>query len=219
MPLTADQQKDMVERLLEAERERRPFPPFTDTFTDFSLADAYAVQRELVATKVAAGAGVLGWKAGFTSAPMRQQMGVAEPNYGRLLEGGLIDGDLHLDELIRPRVEPEVAFIMGEDVPGPGVTADRILRATRWVCGCIEVVDSRFADYRFRLEDNTADNSSSARLVLGEKLVPVDGLDLRLIGAVMEKNGEVLMTGAGAAALGHPARSVAWIANELARAG
>jgi 2-keto-4-pentenoate hydratase len=146
-------------------------------------------------------------------------MGVAEPNYGCLLESVVIDGDLHLDELIRPRVEPEVAFIMGEDVSGPGVTADRILRATRWVCGCIEVVDSRFADYRFRLEDNTADNSSSARLVLGEKLLPVDGLDLRLLGAALLKNGEVMLTGAGAAALGHPARSVAWIVNELARAG
>lgn len=217
--LDPERRDDLVQKLLDAERYRAPLFPFTDTMPDFSLTDAYGVQRAIVGQKVAAGAKVVGWKAGFTSAPMREQMGVAAPNYGCLLDSVFIAGELHIEELINPRVEPEIAFVMGEDVFGPGVTPDRILQATRWVCGCMEVVDSRFAGYRFRLEDNTADNSSSARLVIGETLVPVDGLDLRLIGAVLEKDGEVLLTGAGAAALGHPARSVAWIANELAKAG
>lgn len=211
--------EDLAAVLLEAEAQRTAIDRLTDAHPSLTMTDAYAVQESIRRRKLAAGAGVLGWKAGLTSRAMRDQMGVSQPNRGSLFDYCLLDGVLQRDELIHPRVEPEIAFVLGRELRGPGVTLLEVLAATRWVCAAIEVVDSRFKDYRFRVEDNTADNSSAARLVLGPAVFAVDSLDLSLVGVVLERNGEVEQTGAGAATLGHPARAVAWLANQLAESG
>ncbi len=210
---------DLSSRLLEAERTRTALSPLTDEHPSLSMDDAYLIQERLVRTQIEAGCKVIGWKAGFTSEAMRQQMNVGQPNRGYLLDYMLCEGMLDLDNLIHPRVEPEVAFIMDRDLRGPGLTADDVLAATRWLCPALEIVDSRFRDYKFRVEDNTSDNSSAARLVLGERVRPDAGLDLAAVGVVLEKNGLVEQTGSGEAAFGHPASSVAWLANQLSESG
>jgi 2-oxo-3-hexenedioate decarboxylase len=121
--------------------------------------------------------------------------------------------------LIHPRAEPEVAFVLAADVRGPGVTAAHVLAATQAIAPAIEVIDSRYRNFKFTLADVVADNASSAKVLLGSARVSPADLDLRLIGMVFEKNGEVVETGAGAAVLGHPANAVAWLANKLAERG
>ena len=210
---------DLAARLLGAENGRSPIEPLTDEYPNLSVDDAYQIQARIIDAKLAAGGVQIGWKAGFTSRAMQKQMGVNEPNYGCLLDSAVVKAELSMGELIHPRVEPEIAFVMDMDLSGPGVTAEQVLAATRWVCPCIEVVDSRIKDYRFQAVDNIADNSSAARLVMGATMYKPDDFDLRLVGVVLEKDGEVVETGAGAAALGDPALSVAWIANQLTSAG
>ena len=210
---------NLAARLMAAEHQAAAIEPLTGEYADLTTDDAYIIQELIIDAKLAAGADVIGWKAGFTSRAMQQQMGVDQPNYGCLLDGAIVETELSLEGLIHPRVEPEIAFIIGRDLVGPEVTAAEARSATRWVCPCIEIVDSRFKDYRFQPPDNVADNSSAARLVIGESLFAVDEFDLRLIGVVLEKGDEVVETGAGAAALGDPALSVAWIANQLAASG
>ena len=164
---------------------------------------------------------VVGRKVGLTSRRTQQLFGVHEPTWGVLLADMLVDdgAELPMDRLIAPRVEAEIAFVMGADLTGPGVDVDDALAAIAGARPAIEVVDSRITDWRVRLADTVADNASSARVVLGGELTPLDGLDLRLLGVLFSRNGTPIDSGAGAAALGHPARCVAWLANTLAGFG
>ncbi|MGH9001307.1 MAG: 2-keto-4-pentenoate hydratase [Acidimicrobiia bacterium] len=208
-----------ADALWTAERERTPIPPLTDEHPDLTVEDAYAIQRINIDRRVADGRTVRGGKVGLTSRPMQQLLGVNEPDFGVLLDDMFIeDGDeVALDTLLQPRVEAEVAFIMGEDLAGPGVTTSNALAAIAGVLPAIEIVDSRVADWKIKLADTIADNASSGRLVIGGRLTPVTEIDLRLIGVAVSRNGRVVDTGAGAAALGNPARCVAWLANKVAQ--
>jgi 2-keto-4-pentenoate hydratase len=125
---------------------------------------------------------------------------------------------LGVDEHINPRAEPEIVFVMGRDLSGAHATAIDVLRATSGVAVGIEVIDSRYQNYRFTMPDVVADNSSAGRFVVGTP-VPVDGIDLRLVGVVLEHRGEVVATASGAATLGHPAAAVAWLVRSLAAEG
>lgn len=205
-------------KLYEAERTRQPIPPLVETYQGLTAADAYQIQRLLIDRKIREGARVVGHKIGLTSLAMQQLLGVDQPDYGQLLDTMIVaDGAaLRRDDLVAPRVEAEIAFVLDEEVRGPGVNIATVLTATRYVFAALEVVDSRVADWRIQLADTIADNASSCRMVIGGRFVPVDDLDLRLIGMVLEKNGEVANTAAGAAVLGHPAQAVAWLANKLA---
>src|SRR5262249_10940044 len=147
--------------------------------------------------------------------------GVREAILGYLLDVYLLrePAAVRTAELIHPRLEPELAFLMGERVQGPGVTTPQVLAATRAVVPAIEVIDSRYRDFKFRLADVVADNCSASRVVLGNAEVSPAGIDLRLQGMVLEKNGALVDTGSGAAVLGHPASAVAWLANKLAEVG
>jgi len=153
--------------------------------------------------------------------PMQLLLGVDEPDYGVLLDDMVVeDGDeIALSRLVQPRVEAEMAFVMERELVGPGVTTANALAAIAGVLPAIEVVDSRVADWRIKLVDTVADNASSGLIVTGGSLRKVDDLDLRLLGVVVTRRGELLDTGAGAAALGNPARCVAWLANKLAAFG
>jgi 2-keto-4-pentenoate hydratase len=175
----------------------------------------------VIGRRTAAGARVVGRKVGLTSRPMQELLGVQEPDYGVLLDDMVVeDGDeIDLTRLLQPRIEAELAFVMERDLAGPGVTTATALAAIGGVLPAIEVVDSRIAEWRIKLVDTVADNASSGLLVLGGRMLPPTVLDLRLVGVVVSRGGELLDTGAGAAALGNPARCVAWLANKLATFG
>jgi 2-oxopent-4-enoate hydratase len=175
----------------------------------------------VIGARIRAGRQVIGRKVGLTSAPMQRMLGVNEPDYGVLLDDMAVeDGDqIDLGTLLQPRVEAELAFVMERDLVGPGVTTAKALTAIAGAMPAIEVVDSRIADWRIKLVDTVADNASSGLLVAGGRLRRVVDLDLRLVGVLMSRGGQVIDSGAGAAALGNPARCVAWLANKLAEFG
>jgi 2-oxo-3-hexenedioate decarboxylase len=176
------------------------------------IDDAYAIQEAGIRLRLEDGERVIGGKLGFTSRAMQQAMGVDHPNYGWLTDAMLIhDGVIPLDRLIHPKVEPEIAFLLDTDIDPP-VSPAEVLAATAAVMPCLEVVDSRYVGFRFGPLDNIADNSSAGLVVLGSPCPPT-GLDLRLVGVVVEDGGVVHATAAGAAALDHPAAAVAWMAN------
>ena len=210
-----------ADELWQAAMDLRPVAPLTDRAPELGVEDAYAIQTKVIERRVGAGARMIGRKIGLTSRPMQELLGVDEPDFGVLLDDMFVeDGDeIDLGGLLQPRVEAEVAFVMQTDLAGPGVTTARALTAIAGVLPAIEVVDSRVADWRIKLVDTVADNASSGLLVVGGRLRPVNELDLRLIGVAVSRNGEIIDTGAGAAALGNPARCVAWLANKLGSLG
>ncbi len=206
----------LARRLAEAASSRTATAPLTDDL-GLDLDTAYRVQDELVAIRTRAGEAVSAAKLGLTSVAKQRQMNVAEPLYGWLTTGMALERGETLDSsrYIQPRVEPEVAFLVGAELAGAGVTAATVLAATTAVMPAIDVLDSRYAGYKFTLPDVVADDASAAGYLLGDPR-PLDGLDLRRIGCVFSKNGEVVATAAGAAVLGHPAAAVAWFVRKLA---
>ncbi len=210
--------RQIVDELMVAERECKAINPFSDTQPDFDLESAYEAQRLFVAAKVDAGDVVVGAKLGLTSRAKQQAMGVSEPLYGKVTRTMLapFGEPLDLTLLIQPRVEPEIAFLLGEELSGR-VTVTDVLAATKSVFAALDVLDSRYRDYRFTLPDVVADNCSAGRFLLGPRaLPPTDLTDLRLVGCVLRADGELVATAAGAAVMGHPAASVAWLVNQLA---
>jgi 2-oxopent-4-enoate hydratase len=203
-------------------RTRKPIPPLTDAYPDMTPAEAYAVQQVVAARRQDDGETIVGWKMGLTSAAMQRQLGVDQPDYGPLLSGHLVEDDatVSMDELIQPRVEAEIAFLLDEPLRGPGITIDDVLRATRGVAAALEVIDSRVERWQIRLADTIADLASCARIVAAtDRLVPPDEIDFPGLGVVVERNGEPVGEGSGAAVLGHPAEAVAWAANTLGPLG
>jgi 2-keto-4-pentenoate hydratase len=211
----------LAAHLAELRRARHAGDGLSAGHPELDLDLAYAVQEAGVRLLVAAGDRPVGFKLGLTSRAKQTQMGVDEPLYGELTDAMLLDvGEpLRAGDHIQPRAEPEIAFVMGADLAGERVGAAQVLAATAAVAPAIEVLDSRYAGYRFTLPDVVADNASAARLVLGGVRHAVDGIDLRLVGCVLERNGRVQATAAGAAALGHPAAAVAWLVRALHRRG
>jgi 2-keto-4-pentenoate hydratase len=182
---------------------------------------ALLVQEAVVRARVDSGHPIVGAKLGLTSAAKQKQMNVDRPLYGWLTSDMQVDtgAAVRCDAYIQPRVEPEIAFLLGRDLEGPDVTAAQVLSATEAVFGAIDILDSRYAGYKFTFNDVAADNASSAGFVLGGTAVDPYGIDLRLTGCVLEKNGELVATAAGAAVMGHPASAVAWLVRALARRG
>jgi 2-oxopent-4-enoate hydratase len=213
--------QELADELWQADRTAEPVAPLTDRHPDLELADAYAIQTINIDRRVAAGQRVIGRKVGLTSRPMQEMLGVDEPDFGVLTdEMAVEDGDvILLSRLVQPRVEAELAFIMERDLAGPGVTTGGALAAIAGALPAVEIVDSRVADWKIKLVDTVADNASSGLLVLGGRMRKVEDLDLRLLGVVVSRHGQLLDTGAGAAALGNPARCVAWLANKLGSFG
>lgn len=217
-----DNSRAIAELLYEAEKGVTPVEPLTTTWAGLTIEQAYAVQLGGVRIRAERDSlKVVGKKIGLTSIAMQKLIGVDEPDYGHLYDSMLVrEGEpVPCGRLLLPKVEGEVAFVLNRKLNGPGVTIADVLRATAGVMASIEIVDSRIRDWKIKLPDTIADNASSARFVLGSRLLDPAGIDLRLVGMVMEKNGEVVSTGAGAAVLGHPAASVAWLANKLSEFG
>ncbi|HTU75345.1 MAG TPA: fumarylacetoacetate hydrolase family protein [Trebonia sp.] len=213
--------RELAGELWEAERSRQPVEPLTRRYPELDVADAYAIQSLNVSRHLSGGARIVGRKVGLTSVPMQRLLGVNEPDFGVLLDHMAVeDGDeVPLGRLQLPRIEAEVALIMERDLEGPGVTAARALTAIARAAPALEIVDSRVANWEIRLIDTVADNASSGMFVVGGNIRPLAGIDPRLIGVVVSRNGALADTGAGAAAFGNPVRCVAWLANKLATFG
>ena len=208
--------QELATRLQKAVADRTAIDQLSDEVPDLDLAAGYAVQRVL---REAAGP-LAGWKLGVTSRAKQAQVGVSSPVFGFLPAASALDLGEPLDTstCIQPRCEPEIVFVMGRDLAGPHVTATDVLAATAGVAVGIEVLDSRYRDYRFTMADVVADNTSAGRFLVGTP-VPAAGIDLRLVGVVLEKNGEVVATASGAASLGHPAAAVAWMVRTMSADG
>jgi 2-keto-4-pentenoate hydratase len=210
--------------LYEARRDRVAIAPFTDADPTLGIADGYAVQSELVKLILADGDRIVGYKAGLTSKPMQTMLGVDQPDYGPVLASTVYrDGDeVSLSRFIQPKIEAEIVLVLGADLRGPGVTVEDARRAVQGAAAAMEIVDSRFADWRIKLADTVADLASNGAVVISSRVVPLDGLETltpRLIGMVLTRQGDLVDTGAGAAALGDPVRVVAWLASTLGEMG
>lgn len=204
----------LSEQLVDAIRTRTAIEPDT---AEISVEEAYRLQDEVIELL---GRPAVAAKLGLTSLAKQQQMSVDQPAYGWLLEGSQIELGTALScaELIQPRAEPEIAFLTRADLEGRGVTAHQVLAATEAVLPAIDILDSRYAGYRFTLPAVIADNASAARFAVGDP-VPVAGVNLRLVGCVFEKNGMLMGTASGAAVLDHPAAAVAWLVRSLTARG
>ncbi|MBN9621477.1 MAG: fumarylacetoacetate hydrolase family protein [Actinobacteria bacterium] len=220
-PLEETQLADLAARLRSAEDDRAPIGPLTEENAELTVADAYRIQQINVHRRKEEGGLVRGRKVGLTSLAMQQQLGVDEPDFGAIFADMIVEeGDpIPVSELIQPRIEAEIAFVMETDLQGPGVSSADALRAVAGALPALEIIDSRVADWKIKLPDTIADNASSARVVCGGRLTPIADLDLRTIGMVLSVDGAVAATGAGAAVLGNPIRCVAWLANKLGEFG
>lgn len=208
--------------LFAAAKERREIEPLTDAWPDLDERTAYTIQQQLVEKQIGdERTRVAGLKLGLTSKAKQKQMSVAEPIYGVLLGSRMLgEGEpLAIASLIHPKAEPELAVVTDRELQGPNVTRDEAAAAIGFAMAAMEIIDSRYKNFRFTLPDVVADNTSAARYVVSSTRVPAKTLDLRTLGVVFEKNGEVVTTAAGAAILGDPALGIAWLANKLAEHG
>jgi 2-oxopent-4-enoate hydratase len=221
MALTKEQIEQVSNELVESEKTCVPIVSLTDRFGDVSYEDAYAIQLKTIDTKVKAGGVVVAKKIGLTSKAMQDWLGVHEPDYGIIVDQMVVrEGQpIAMSSLIMPKIEPELAFLLKDDLVGPGINAANVLDATEGILPAFEVIDSRYKDWKITVKDSISDNASAGIMILGGKLTPVKDIDLRLGGMVLEHNGKVIGTAAGAAVLGNPAASVAWLANKLTEFG
>jgi 2-oxo-hept-3-ene-1,7-dioate hydratase len=206
--------------LMKAEKERKQSVQLSKTWPDITIDDAYAISTEVANRKMAAGARLIGHKVGLTSKAMQRSSQINEPDFGYLLDNMMIaDGaGIPHENFCLPRVEVELAFVLGKPLRGPGIGLTDVLRATEYVVPAIEIVDARLQDPR-KIFDTVSDNGAAAGIVVGGRPVGPLEVDLRWVGGIMYRNSEIEETGVAAGVLGHPALGVAWLANKLGQHG
>lgn len=221
MALNSKTLDKLAKHLHACQREARDTPKITDEHPEMDFDDAYAIQDRILAAKLKGGARIAGYKAGLTSHAKMKQMGVTDPVFGFLVDEFTVPdgGEVKVSELIHPKVEPEICFVTRSELKGPGCSIASVLAASDVVLPGIEVIDSRYRDFKFDLKSVVADNTSASRFVVGGRAVDARSVDLRTTGLVLEKNGVPVALGAGAAVLGHPAAAVAMLVNHLGRRG
>jgi len=209
-----------AEDILRAERERKPIPQLSKTFPKMEIEDAYRVQDMWAEARIANGARMIGHKIGLTSRAMQMASKMTEPDYGRILDDALYnDGaQIPIDRFIKPRLEVELAFVMGEDLSGPGVRIYDVMRATEFVVPALEIIDYRTEVPR-AIVDTIADNAAFAAILVGGRVIKPMDVDIRWIGATLSKNGIIEESGVSAAIMGHPAAGIAWLVNKLHAVG
>jgi 2-oxo-hept-3-ene-1,7-dioate hydratase len=220
MPLSEAERKNCVETLLKADREKKQAVQLSTTYPHITIEDAYAISTAVAQHRIKAGAKLIGHKVGLTSKAMQASSQINEPDYGHLLDDMMIpDGAKvpHANYCL-PRVEIELAFILGKPLKGPGVGLIEVLRATDYVVPAIEIVDARVQNPR-KIFDTVADNGAAAGIVIGGRPIKPMDVDLRWVGGIMYRNSEIEETGLAAGVLGHPALGVAWLANRLGKNG
>jgi 2-oxo-hept-3-ene-1,7-dioate hydratase len=214
--LTEEERRRGAQDLLRAERERKPIPQLSKTFAGIEIEDAYRIQDLWAEARIAAGARVVGHKIGLTSRAMQLASKMTEPDYGRILDDAQYNDGARIpaDRFIKPRLEVELAFIMGQDLAGPGVRIYDVLRATELVVPALEVIDYRTEVPR-AITDTIADNAAFGAIVVGGRPIRPFDVDIRWVGATLSQNGVIEESGVSAAIMGHPAAGVAWLANKL----
>ena len=212
---------DLAEALYRARVKRVAIPPLTDSHPGMTALDAYQVQQGFVRRLIADGDRVVGWKLGLTSAPMQAMFGVTTPDYGPVLGSFLVaeGAELAVSDFIAPKAEAEIAVLLDRPLAGQHCTALEVAQAVAGYAAAIEIVDSRIADWKIKLPDTISDLASMGAIALSSRLVPPGHWDLRLLGLVFTRDGEVVGTGAGAAALGSPLNAVAWLVRTLHQVG
>lgn len=195
--------------------------PLTDREPAITIEDAYQIQLRMIQRRLDAGETIVGKKIGVTSKVVMNMLKVNQPDFGQMTSGMVFnEGEaIRVDTMIAPKAEAEVAFILKNDLMGPGVTAADVLRATDYVTPCFEIVDSRIRDWKIKIQDTVADNASCGVLTLGGVRKSPRHIDLALAGMVLDMNGEIISTSTGAAVQGSPVNAVVWLANTLGRLG
>lgn len=211
----------VAQELASAYATREPIEPLVQTHPGITLDDSYEIQQLQLRERLDAGAQVVGYKVGLTSAVMQRQMGVDQPDYGYLLDEMtyLENAPVPTDNFVQPKVEPEIAFVLGRDVSGPNATVAQVMGAIEYVVPALEIIDSRIRDWQIGLLDTVADNASSGGVVLGSRPTALVEQDLRLAGCNLYVNGRIVGTGAGGAVLGSPLTAAVWLINTLGARG
>lgn len=221
MTSTPEAVRAAADRLYEAAASGTPTAPIRDLLAEGDVAAAYAVQEINTKRAIAAGRRLVGRKIGLTSLAVQKQLGVGQPDYGMLFADMARPEalDVSLADVLQPKVEAEIAFVLGRDLDGEQLTVADLFRAIEWAVPAIEIVGSRVANWDIRITDTIADNASSGLYVLGSRPVRLADFDMRACGMVMEKAGEPVSVGAGAACLGSPLNATLWLAQVMAKAG
>ncbi|GAA3587710.1 fumarylacetoacetate hydrolase family protein [Amycolatopsis ultiminotia] len=219
--MNVDDVAQTATRLLAAYEAGSPTHPVIADHPDATVIDAYAIQQAQVEEWARRGDLVRGHKVGLASRAIQRQMNVDQPDFGHLTQSmfHLEHDPIPATTYLQPRIEPEVAFVLGRPLEGPGVTIADAVRAVEFVLPALEIVDSRISDWKISIVDTIADNASSGGVILGSRPVPLAELDLRLVGCTLHRNGELVETGAGGAVLGSPLNSLVWLANTVGPLG
>jgi 2-keto-4-pentenoate hydratase len=210
---------DIAECLHQAEVNRTPIDSLLKKYPEMKEEDSYVVQMIQTGRALRDGRKLMGYKVGLTSREAQKQFQVFEPDFGHLFNDMLLppDGALNLSTLIQPKIEGEIAFVLGKDLRGPGITLVDVMGAVEYATAAVEIIDSRIKDWKITAVDTIADNGSSALFALSGKQVPLRELDLPSLGMALSRNGEVMVTGSGAACMGNPLNAVVFLANTLAK--
>ncbi len=218
--LTKEQRIEGAKALFKAEQEKVAIPQLSKTYPEIDLQDAYAIQRLWADIHLASGAHQIGHKIGLTSRAMQQASNISEPDYGHLLSNMVHhDGDrIPAGNFLKPRLEVELAFVLGRDLQGPNVQVHDVMRATEFVVPALEIIDYRTEVPR-AITDTISDNAASGAIIIGGRPIRPFDVDVRWICATLSKNGVIEESGVSAAIMGHPAAGVAWLANKLAAVG
>jgi 2-oxo-hept-3-ene-1,7-dioate hydratase len=218
--LTDEARRRAAEALYYAEIERQAIPQVSKTYPDIELEDAYIIQRLWAEMKMAQGSRHIGHKIGLTSRAMQMASNITEPDYGHLLDDMLYgDGaQIPANRFMKPRLEVELAFVLGQPLKGPGVRIHDVMRATDYIVPALEIIDYRTAVPR-AITDTIADNAASGGMIMGGRIIRPFDVDIRWVGATLSKNGVIEESGVSAAIMGHPGAGVAWLANKLAAQG
>lgn len=214
--LSAADAESMAKALYDARASLTPIAAFTESRPELGLLDGYAIQQALVARLLNDGESIIGYKLGLTSKPMQELLGVDRPDFGPVFASTVFNDGAVIEaaSFISPRMEAEIGIVLGEDLSGPNCTPAQALAASAGAVASLEIVDSRIKDWKIKLADTVADLASNGAIALSSRIVPID-FDTRLVGMMFTKNGQLIATGAGAAALGDPIAAVAWLANTL----
>jgi len=218
--LTEEQRRQGAEQILRAERDKKPVQQLSKTFPQMEIADAYRVQDIWAEGRIANGARVVGHKIGLTSRAMQMASKMTEPDYGRILDDALFQDGARIKagRFIKPRLEVELAFIMGKDIEGANVQVYDVMRATEFVTPALEIIDYRTEVPR-AIVDTIADNAAFGAIVVGGRTIAPMDVDIRWVGATLSKNGVIEESGVSAAIMGHPAAGIAWLVNKLHAVG
>ena len=219
MALSQPQLLEIADKLDKAEATCQPIPPLVETYSALEEKDAYQIQWMVASRALRAQRHLLGYKIGLTSLEAQKHFRVFEPDYGHLFDSMSIneDSEIDLSQLIQPKIEGEIAFVLGKDLRGPGITPAQVMRAIDYVTTSFEIIDSRIQNWKITARDTIADNGSSSRFVLSGMKRRLEGLSLPHLGMALYKNNDVVVTGSGAAVMGNPLNAVAFLANTLAK--